>query len=353
MIDSSGSLSVSLCTNHSISIDFCSIPTLTFYTTRQDKTLEMKSPKEIWYGFRQLLAPPTPRVGPTQSMISMQGPEPEPEPEPGPGPEKSQRKIPCSSAPLENLPAEIRRYLLFTLDYEELKTLINASPIYHQQYLLDRQCLRRSCLERTLGYFSADACAVYESGMDDFLKARTPKSVAHLIDSYEENLSLSHYSFLSELTMDEVMSMFSFHVSIVIPLAKSYTTWALNNLAKVTGKDPPQSHDELLSRTEEIRLVRALYRLELYCNLFGASHNRRHSRHTVWEYGDEKDLFERLLHMYEPWEVEEMACAFTFSQQKYDQIFKDIHHDVHGSNPYYGGRYPPTPPGAFDFDSEC
>lgn len=40
---------------------------------------------------------------------------------------------------LESLPAEIRRYILFTLEYEELKALIHASPIYHQQYLLDRQ----------------------------------------------------------------------------------------------------------------------------------------------------------------------------------------------------------------------
>lgn len=120
-------------------------------------------------------------------MIST--PEPEPEPEPDTEPEKSQEQPPCSSARLENLPADIRRYLLFTLDYEELKTLINASPIYHQQYLLNRQCLRHSCLERTLGYISADAYAVYESRMDDFLESRTLKSVTRLLDFYEENLS--------------------------------------------------------------------------------------------------------------------------------------------------------------------
>ena len=135
--------------------------------------------------------------------------------------------------------------------------------------------------------------------------------------------------------MDEVISMFSFHVSIVMPLAKSYATWALNNLAKVTGKEPPQSHDDILSRTEETRLVRALNCLELYCNLFDASNNHNASRHTSWSYSDEHDLFERFLHMHEPWKVEEIACAFTFSQQTYDQIFKDIHHDVHLTNPYY------------------
>lgn len=150
-----------------------------------------------------------------------------------PDAEKSQGSPPRNDAPLENLPAEIRRYLLFTLNYEELKALINASPIYHQQYWLDRRGLRRSCVERTLGNISADAYAVYQSGMDDFIEACNPKSVAHLMDSYEENLSLSHYSFLTELTMDEIMSMFSFHISIVMPLARSFTTWALNNLASI------------------------------------------------------------------------------------------------------------------------
>lgn len=195
--------------------------------TRQDKMVEMKRPGEIWSGFRQLLTTPTPHVDPTkditQSMISA----------PEPDAEKSQGSPPRNDAPLENLPAEIRRYLLFTLNYEELKALINASPIYHQQYRLDRRGLRPSCMERTLGNISADAYAVYQSGIKDFIEACNPKSVAHLMDSYEENLSLSHYSFLTELTMDEIMSMFSFHISIVMPLARSFTTWALNNLASI------------------------------------------------------------------------------------------------------------------------
>lgn len=137
--------------------------------------------------------PPT-HVGSTQSMIST--PEPEPEPEPDTEPEKSQEQPPCSSARLENLPADIRRYLLFTLDYEELKTLINASPIYHQQYLLDRQCLRHSCLERTLGYISADAYAVYESRMDDFWNRGLSKvSLVSLISTRKTCLSpIIHFS---------------------------------------------------------------------------------------------------------------------------------------------------------------
>lgn len=38
-----------------------------------------------------------------------------------------------TEAPLETLQADIRRHLLFTLEYESLKALVHASPIYHQQ----------------------------------------------------------------------------------------------------------------------------------------------------------------------------------------------------------------------------
>ena len=208
-------------------------------------------------------------------------------------------------------------------------------------------------MKTNLVHIAVDAYAVCQSGKIDFLKARTPKSVNHLLESYSDNRSLP-YSLLEEmLTMDEVISIISFHFSIAMPLAKSNTTRVLNNLAKETWNEPPQSHDELLSRTEETRLVRSLYRFLLYCNLFGVSHCPNYREHPSREIDDDNNIFERFLYIYEPWEIEEMACAFTFSQQKYGQIFNNIHHDVHGSNPYYGGQYPPTPPGAFDFNMEC
>ena len=52
---------------------------------------------------------------------------------------------------LEALPAEIRCQLLFMLEYEALKALVHASPIYHEQYLLDRYHLLYKCLETALG----------------------------------------------------------------------------------------------------------------------------------------------------------------------------------------------------------
>ncbi|RDL30361.1 uncharacterized protein BP5553_10239 [Venustampulla echinocandica] len=224
--------------------------------------------------------------------------------------------IPQLNATLENLPPEIRRQLLSVLGLEELSALVHASSTFHQQYLLDRKSLLCKCLATTLRSATVDACAVYRSSLASFLDARTGETVTQFLKSYQNRRSSTQYSILNEgLTEDEVVGMIAFHSSIIKALARHYTDWALINLATET-KDS-QSHG-LLSRTEETRLLRALYRFQLCCNLFGTG------RHGI---------------LLEPGKV------------KYNQIFDDIRWDVHEENPKFDGQRPPTPDGAFDLDN--
>lgn len=74
---------------------------------------------------------------------------------------------------------------------------------------------------------------------------------------------------------------------------------------------------------------------------------------TIYQTLTMKRTFLRHSYTYKPWEVEEITCVFTFGEKKFDQIFNDIHDDVHPTSPVYAGEYPPTPPGAFDFNSSC
>lgn len=47
-----------------------------------------------------------------------------------------------------------------------------------------------------------------------------------------------------------------------------------------------------------------------------------------------------------------MVCIYVFAKGQFNQIFNDIHWDVHQENPRFEGQdRPPTPDGAFDFDS--
>lgn len=62
--------------------------------------------------------------------------------------------------------------------------------------------------------------------------------------------------------------MVAFHFSIIESLIQYYANWALNNLTEETN-NPPESHNEPPSKTEEMRLVCTLYHFQLHCNLFG------------------------------------------------------------------------------------
>lgn len=283
----------------------------------------------------------TPPVGSTQDIA--QSEKSVPVPEPG----DDQPKLVRDNAPLENFPAEIRHQLLSNLDFQGLRALISVSPVYLQQYLLDRKHLLTELCEKTLGSVTIDACAVYESGLVDFSKTRTPKSVTRLLQSYKNrDLSLK-----DAFNINDIMSIMSFHTSIIMPLARHYIGWAFNNLAKETKKDPLQSYNEPLSRAEETRLVRALYRFQLYCNLFGVGHD--HWQRSRWNDDEDKNIFKIFLGIYESWEVEEIACVYAFATIKIGQIFYAIRWDVNEDNPKFEGQRPPTPEGTFDLENCC
>ncbi|KAL2022268.1 hypothetical protein VTK56DRAFT_5878 [Thermocarpiscus australiensis] len=250
------------------------------------------------------------------------------------------------NAGLENLPAEIRREILDALDYESLRALVHASPTFHQQYRLDRRSLLCGCLQRTLGAAAVDACAAYRSSLDSFSDARTRESVAEFLEAYQDRRSSATYSMSDEaLTEDEAAAMAAFHFIVIEPLSKRFTSWALGHLANETGGSP---HHEPLSTTEEARIMRAMYRFQLCCNLF---HERRDQfRQHHW---DPIDLAELFFWLFEPWEVEEVVCVYKFAKDEFDRIFSDIYWDVNEKNSKFADQpRPPTPDGAFDFDRE-
>ncbi|OAQ58310.1 hypothetical protein VFPPC_11650 [Pochonia chlamydosporia 170] len=270
---------------------------------------------------------------------------------PDPVLEDSQTKLDCEypsfNAPLESLPPEILRQLLSILKLEELRTLVFTSPVIHQQYLLDRRYLLCKCLETTLCGAAVDAYVVYQSSSADFSNSRTREKVVQFLNSYQDRHSSAQYLNLAEiLTEDEAVSMVVFFSSIIKPLAQHYSAWALANLSSETGDS--LSH-EPLTKTEEQRLIRGLYRFQLSCNLFGTNCQGISLKSKLGF--QPVDILKIFICIFEPWEVEEIACIYTFAKEKYDQIFGTIRWDVHEKNPKFEGQRPPTPEGAFDFDN--
>ncbi|GKZ69523.1 hypothetical protein AnigIFM50267_004734 [Aspergillus niger] len=251
---------------------------------------------------------------------------------------------------LESLPPEIRVQILLLLDVEGLKSLVQASPVYHEQYLQDRKRLLLACLSTTLGSIFFEACVVQETSSVGFSQTRNHDRIYEFFKSLAKRRSLTRHSDLTAgLTLDDAIDMVTFYRSVLKPFAWSYSAWALRNLAK----EPEAAHNNIdnpLSESEEHRIIRALYRFQLCGNVFGVGPNK-----------DMLDLFEiqfqlsdmeilmLLEDLYEPWELEEINCVNVFAETKCREIHDAVTWDFSEKNPRFDDQErPPTPDGAVD-----
>jgi hypothetical protein len=247
---------------------------------------------------------------------------------------------------LETLPAEVRHSILCTLELSELKALILASPVYHQQYLFGRRAVLCSSLELSLCGSVADACAVHRSGLTGSAAMNSNEKVAEFLSSYRQGqISTKH------LTEDEAVQVAIFFSTTMRPLLEIYSNSALQMLDKEVGETRMHAPT---TRTEKARFIRAMYRFQLCCNLFG-----RGSHGSAWQQGlgfRSNIILEKFISIFEPWEVEEIACVYTFAKMKYEQTFLEVQKGMHRDNAAAsdrGGGGRAGVEGAFGISSSC
>ncbi|GKZ34875.1 hypothetical protein AbraIFM66950_005272 [Aspergillus brasiliensis] len=233
-------------------------------------------------------------------------------------------------APIEKLPAELRDYILSLLDLGELKALVLASPVYHAHYLSDRRHILARCLDATLKTVAADAEFAYISASHEFAHIRNRLTVDTLVmDYYEWRLqSVFQCSILKgNSTTEDIANMVEFHLGVVQPLMQLYIDWMFRNLTK---QPEVNQCDRTLSPTEEIRVLRAMYRFQLGCNLFGAGlHYDCRKPHPPVE---SLKILCYLSILFEPWEMEEINCINAFAKVNYDHIFDQNVCDMGGDH---------------------
>ncbi len=241
---------------------------------------------------------------------------------------------------LESLPAELRRRLLFSItNLEDLRALVLASPVFHQQYLLDRKPLLGAALETTLGSVLVDAYAV-QTSVSLCQPTADPESRQHAIrsfmDKYVELRSASPDRILEACkTDDHLIGIAVFYRSVAQHLVLECAARFLYNFdsALEVGN---------LSAMERTRLLRALYRFQLYCNLFGPGPEEDRSPHGFFL----PDILAIFFCTFKPWEIEEIHCLYILVRDKYKATLEAIRAVVHKDRPN-------TPPGTSDIDGEC
>lgn len=257
----------------------------------------------------------------------------------------SRNDEPPRSRRLETLPPEIRRYLLSTLDLCDLRGIVGASRVFHQQYRHDRTYILRKSLETTLGIACADAYAAFVSGP---LRRETNEDALHVLRTRQVPLD--------QLEQSTLEQMAAFYFRYVRPTLDAFSMHVLHNLDLVVAGpdgDPNYSVQRRsdLSATERLRFLRTIYHFELLGRIANPLNP------DLWKENApqvQRKQVEELLGTIQPWEVERLHTLYQFAEKKYESVFEQIKWDVHPDNPRFEDQErPPTPVGSFDLDDVC
>ncbi len=222
------------------------------------------------------------------------------------------------SANLESLPPELRCQILSSLPtLDDLKSAVYASPVLYQQYRQDRKPILDSVLRRTLGdKVVVDAYAVQKSAPME----RPPYLAADLAIQVFMMEYQEYYTNPSVVSgacaVGDLIGMAAFYSSTIQPLLQRVPAMLLRNLDRSLQPGP-------LSKTEQARILRALYRFQLWCNLHGTSDIAAARDRAV----DPVDMLKYFFEVFEPWETEEISCIHELFLDLYDRIFAKIRWD--------------------------
>lgn len=222
---------------------------------------------------------------------------------------------------LEGLPPELRTQVLSSLaSLDDLKAAVHASPVLYQQYRTDRKRVLYDVLQRTLGERGfVDAFAVQQSAPLEH-PPYLPRHLAAqvLMMSYKEHCS-NPSAISRECTAADLVGMAAFYSGTMRSLMRRVPDKMLRNLDRSLRR----GH---LSSVERARFLRALYRFQLWCNLYGSSEGAVAGDRAI-----KFDPFDMLMYFFEvfqPWEIEEISCVYAFFMDLYYRIFVDIRWDL-------------------------
>ncbi len=229
----------------------------------------------------------------------------------------------AATVTLETLPAELRLQILKLLpELTDLKAIVHASPVFHQQYLLDRRQLLGNSLQVNLGSVLVDAYALEQSlalpEARQLPLGATTRFVRLQLADYAE-LRASPHGVLEKCSSDALASMASFYLSVIKPLLAQLPPLFLQNL-----NGPPEADVEELSKVERTRLSRALYRVQLFYSLF--RFDEECSPAGFQFSGADKII--SFFGLFDPWENEAVYSIYHAMVEKYRRLFEETPWDL-------------------------
>lgn len=239
-----------------------------------------------------------------------------------------------STAPrpsLEQLPVELQQLIMSQAPtLSSLSALVHASPQLHRVYVEDREAVLRPFLAQFLRGMLVDAVGAYQSGTGYFQATRDEHSLWAFVEEQEAKHTAAANELTVELCANDIIQILHFHIFIIEPLTERYASWALATLPFPSTNG--QTGQQPLSNTERCRIQRAMYRLQIFCNVCGSLGEGRSSPIRIEENIDRL----RVLSLFPAWEIEEILCFHRFAEDIYGKVFRQVAWDL---NEYKNPRY--------------
>lgn len=238
---------------------------------------------------------------------------------------------PVSQLSLEELPVELQQLIMSQAPtLSSLGALVRASPQLHRVYVESRAQILRSVLAQVLNGMLVDALGAYHSGKESFQRVREESLLWGFVEEYESKYTATAFDWMAALSLEDIIHLHHFHTSIIEPLTDRYASWALASLP--IPSETEQTRKQTLSNTERCRIQRAMYRLQIFCNVCGSLGEGRSSRKRIEKNVDRL----RVLSIFPAWEIEEILCFHIFAEEMNGKVFRQVAWDLNPENPKYG-----------------
>lgn len=202
-------------------------------------------------------------------------------------------------SPIESLSVELVRMILSALpDVATLQKTAISCPLFYHAFLEVEKSISTQILSLQMDYdVLPEAVAAFESS-----KARNIHSGTKDIDCLEAVTDYIARNLRQRpeppklWTLNEALRLEQLHISV---------SWFANKIAtEALAKDPLNRTNAIATPQEISRIQRALYRFEIYCDLF-----RQINRKQSVFYPNQKTLF---FSNFAPWEIEQLGCVHDF-----------------------------------------
>ncbi|KAK3897507.1 hypothetical protein C8A05DRAFT_19750 [Staphylotrichum tortipilum] len=237
---------------------------------------------------------------------------------------------------IHGLAAEVVAQILACLDSSSLSSALLAHPLFRVTFQVYQQrILKESLLNLIPPKLLALAFATHDAATIDYSDWNMIKRLLEQLTEVQGGSNPRPLSW--PLTRRTVAAIERVHLMVQY-FTSDFVQQAIPRLNRIFETTRPETY---ISQYEELRILRAFYRFQLYCNIFGrktvdaakqAPPTIRGWPRQPWPGKSPEDVqceLELFFWPWPPWANEQLACVFEYLETNISVYFNDVaSHDI-------------------------